>query len=85
MENTRGQKVKRIGVVVSDKMDKTIVVKVERQFAHPLYQRTVKASQKYVAHDEAGVAKIGDRVDIIESRPLSKRKRWRLVRVVTAT
>ena len=81
----RGQKVKRIGVVVSDKMDKTIVVRVTRQFAHPLYKRTVKASQKYMAHDESGLAKIGDRVEIIESRPLSARKRWRLVRVLVAS
>jgi small subunit ribosomal protein S17 len=82
MENNRGQKAKRVGVVVSDKMDKTIVVKVERQFAHPLYKRIVKASKKYVAHDENGTAKAGDRVEIIESRPLSRRKRWRLVRVL---
>lgn len=82
MERNRGQKVKRIGVVVSDKTEKTIVVRVVRQFAHPLYKRTVKASKKYMAHDEAGKAKIGDRVEIIESRPLSARKRWRLVRVL---
>ncbi len=82
MEQERGQKAKRIGVVVSDKMDKSIVVKVERQFAHPLYKRTVKKSKKFMAHDEEGKAKIGDRVEIIESRPLSRRKRWRLVRVL---
>ena len=82
METNRGQKVKRIGVVVSDKTEKTIVVKVERQFAHPLYKRTVRKSKKLVAHDEGSKAKIGDRVEIIESRPLSKRKRWRLVRVL---
>lgn len=77
-----GQKVKRVGVVVSDKMEKTIVVKVERQFAHPLYKRTVKRSKKFLAHDEEGLAGIGDRVEIIESRPMSRRKRWTLVRVL---
>ena len=82
MESNRGQKVKRIGVVVSDKMDKTIVVKVERQFAHPLYKRTVKKSKKFMAHDEESKAKIGDRVEIIESRPYSRSKRWKLVRVL---
>jgi small subunit ribosomal protein S17 len=81
-EHKRGQRVKRIGVVVSDKMTKTIVVKVERQFSHPLYQRTVKASKKLMAHDEREQAKTGDRVEIIEARPLSRRKRWRLVRVI---
>lgn len=82
MEKTRGQKVKRTGVVVSDKMDKTIVVKTERKLIHPLYKRTVKKSKKFKAHDENNVAKIGDIVEIIESRPLSKDKTWRLVRVV---
>ena len=82
MEENRGQKVKKIGVVVSDKMDKTIVVHIERQFAHPLYKRTVKKSKKFLAHDEDSKAKIGDRVEIIEARPYSKRKRWKLVRVL---
>ena len=85
METNRGQKVKRIGTVVSDKMEKTIVVKVERQFSHPLYKRTVKKSKKFMAHDELETAKIGDRVEIIESRPYSSRKRWRLVRVLDAS
>ena len=79
MESNRGQKVKRIGVVVSDKMDKTIVVKVERQFSHPLYKRTVKKSKKFMAHDEGNIAKIGDYVRIRECRPLSKRKTWELI------
>ena len=82
METNRGQKVKRIGVVVSDKMEKTIVVKVERQFAHPLYKRIVKKTKKFMAHDEQSTAAIGDRVEIIEARPLSARKRWKLVRVL---
>jgi small subunit ribosomal protein S17 len=80
--DTRGQKVKRQGVVVSDKMEKTIVVQVERQFSHPLYKRTVKRSKKFKAHDERNEAKIGDRVEIIESRPYSRDKRWKLVRVL---
>jgi small subunit ribosomal protein S17 len=82
MEKTRGQKVKRVGTVVGDKTEKTIVVKVERQIAHPLYKRTMKQSKKYMAHDEENKAKVGDKVEIIESRPLSARKRWRLVRVL---
>jgi small subunit ribosomal protein S17 len=82
-EENKGSKAKRVGVVVSDKMEKTIVVKVERQFAHPLYKRTVKRTKKFLAHDEEGLATIGDRVEIIESRPLSRRKRWALVRVIS--
>jgi small subunit ribosomal protein S17 len=82
MEQNRGQRVKKIGVVVSDAMDKTIVVNIERQFAHPLYKRTVKKSKKFLAHDEESAAKLGDRVEIIEARPYSKRKRWKLVRVL---
>jgi len=78
-----GSKAKRVGVVVSDKMEKTIVVKVERQFAHPLYKRTVKRTKKLLAHDEDGKATIGDRVEIVESRPMSRRKRWQLVRVLS--
>ncbi len=82
MENQAGQRAKRIGTVVSDKMDKTIVVYVERRMSHPLYQRTMKKSRKLVAHDERNEAKAGDRVEIAEARPYSKRKRWCLVRVV---
>ncbi|WP_019646036.1 30S ribosomal protein S17 [Novispirillum itersonii] len=67
------------GVVVSDAMDKTIVVKVERRFMHPLYKKFIKRSKKYAAHDEANQAKIGDVVRIRECRPLSRRKSWELV------
>ena len=67
------------GVVVSDKMDKTVVVNVERRFKHPLYKKYIKRSKKYVAHDEANEKKIGDVVSIRECRPLSKRKRWEIV------
>lgn len=78
----RGQRVKRQGVVVSDAMDKTITVRVERQFSHPLYKRTVRKSNKFLAHDENSQAKLGDRVEIIEARPYSRRKRWKLVRII---
>lgn len=64
------------GVVVSDKMDKTVVVKVERRVRHPLYGKIVTLSKKYKAHDEANICKDGDKVQIQESRPLSKDKRW---------
>lgn len=67
------------GVVVSDKNDKTVVVKVERRFIDPLLKKTVRRSKKYHAHDEANVAKLGDIVRIEECRPVSKQKRWTLV------
>ena len=81
-ETVRRNKRSMQGLVVSDKMEKTIVVKIERQFAHPLYQRTVKKSKNFMTHDEESKAKTGDRVEIIESRPYSRRKRWKLVRVI---
>jgi len=71
-----------IGRVVSDKMDKTIVVLVETYKTHPLYGKRVKYSKKFKAHDENNTAKVGDIVEIMESRPLSKDKRFRLVRIV---
>jgi len=64
------------GVVVSDKTDKTIIVEVERRYAHPLFKKTVRRTKKYHAHDEKNAHKIGDRVQIIETAPISKRKRW---------
>jgi small subunit ribosomal protein S17 len=64
------------GVVVSDKNDKTVVVEVERRFTHPLFKKTVRRSKKYHAHDEANTFKIGDKVRIEESRPISRTKRW---------
>ncbi len=67
------------GVVVSDKMDKTIVVNVERRVMHPLYKKFITRSKKYVAHDEDNAHKIGDKVSIQECKPLSKRKRWEVV------
>ena len=71
-----------IGVVVSDKADKTITVKVETYKKHPLYGKRVKYSKKYAAHDENNIAKIGDKVRIVETRPLSKTKKFKLVEVV---
>jgi len=79
----QGQRKTKVGRVVSDKMDKTIVVSVERLTRHRLYKRVMKASTKFAAHDEANEAKIGDTVLIEESRPLSATKRWRLVSVLS--
>jgi len=78
----RGSRKVRIGRVVSDKMDKTIVVAVEEFVRHPLYGKAVKRTKKFKAHDEQNVCNIGDRVKIMETRPLSKDKRFRLVEVV---
>jgi small subunit ribosomal protein S17 len=78
----RGLRKKRIGKVVSDKMDKTIVVAVETKVRHPLYGKTVNRTTKFKAHDENNEAKMGDRVLIMETKPLSKDKRWRLVEIV---
>ena len=75
-------KSEKVGVVVSDKMQKSCVVAVEWQVRHGLYGKTERRTSKFVAHDEANAAKIGDTVEIIESRPISKRKRWVLTRVV---
>ena len=72
----------RVGVVVSDKMTKSISVKVERRLRHPLYGKSVKMSKKFMAHDENNDCKIGDIVRISETRPLSKNKRWRLVEIL---
>ena len=78
----RGLRKKKIGRVVSDKMDKTIVVAVETKVRHPLYGKTVNRTTKFKAHDENNEAKVNDRVLIMETRPLSKDKRWRLVEIV---
>jgi small subunit ribosomal protein S17 len=80
-ENRANRKI-RIGTVSSDKMDKTITVSVETVKQHPLYKKTIKTSKKYKAHDENNEAKTGDIVKIMETRPLSKDKRWRLVEIV---
>jgi small subunit ribosomal protein S17 len=75
-------KSEKVGVVVSNKMQKTCVVAVEWQVRHEMYGKTERRTSKFMAHDEDNTAKVGDRVAIIESRPLSKRKRWVLTRVV---
>ena len=80
--NSRSNRKERIGVVVSDKMDKTITVQVERVSRHPVYNRGMKKATKFKAHDETNTAHLGDVVRIQETRPLSKTKRWRLVEVV---
>ena len=78
----RGHRKERTGEVVSSKMAKTIVVSVERRFAHPRFRKVVSGYKKFYAHDEKGEAKVGDTVRIEETRPMSKIKRWRLVQVV---
>ena len=78
----RGTRKVRQGTVVSDVQDKTIVVRVDRTTVHPLYRKTIRVSKKYHAHDETNDARTGDTVRIVETRPLSKLKRWRLVEVV---
>ncbi len=81
-EQTRGYRKTRVGVVVSDKMDKTIVVAIKTKVKHPLYGKTVNRTNKLKAHDEENQAKVGDKVKIMETRPLSREKRWRLCEIV---
>jgi small subunit ribosomal protein S17 len=78
----RGRRKVRTGVVVSDAMDKTVLVRIDRQVRHPLYGKTVRRSSKLAAHDEANDAHVGDTVRVVETRPVSKSKRWRLVEIV---
>ena len=78
----RNRRKTRTGVVVSDRSDKTVVVRVERQFSHPLYGKQVKRTAKYHAHDESNDYQVGDRVRIVETRPLSKLKRWRVLELL---
>jgi small subunit ribosomal protein S17 len=77
----RGKRSQKVGVVASDKMEKTVVVRVDRLIKHPKYRRYVRRTSKFMAHDETG-ATIGDKVRIVETRPLSARKRWRVVEIV---
>ena len=72
----------RVGKVVSDKMDKTIVVAIEDNVRHPLYKKIIKRTYKLKAHDENNACRIGDKVEVMETRPLSKDKRWRLVEII---
>ncbi len=81
-EAARGKRKQRVGEVISNKMAKTIIVRVERRFPHPTFKKVVTGYKKLYAHDEKSEAKVGDRVRIEETRPLSKTKRWRLLEVV---
>lgn len=78
----RGRRKTRIGKVVSNKMDKSIIVAIERKVMHPLYKKYFKKTTKFMAHDQNNIASIGDIVKIMETRPLSARKRWRLVEII---
>src|SRR5271166_3392057 len=78
----RGHRKQRVGEVIANKMAKTIIVRVERRFPHPKFKKVITGYKKFYAHDEKSEAKVGDRVRIQETRPLSKTKRWRLVEIV---
>lgn len=80
-EGKRGRRAEKVGVVASDKMEKTVVVRVDRLIKHPKYRRYVRRTSKFMAHNEQG-ATIGDKVRIVETRPLSARKRWRVIEIV---
>ncbi|MDD5423455.1 MAG: 30S ribosomal protein S17 [Candidatus Omnitrophota bacterium] len=80
--NDRGMRKTRVGVVISDKMDKTVTVQVARVVRHPVYNKMVRTATKFKAHDEKDEAKMGDTVRIEETRPMSKTKRWRLVEII---
>ena len=82
MEETRNLRKERIGVVVSNKMDKSIVVEIERREKHPIYGKFIKKTNRFMAHDEKEECNIGDTVRIMETRPMSKRKCWRLVEII---
>jgi small subunit ribosomal protein S17 len=77
----KGKRAEKVGVVASDKMTKTVVVRVDRLVKHPIYRKYVRKRKKFMAHDELG-AKIGDKVKIVETRPMSARKRWRVVEII---
>ena len=82
MSDRQSMKKKRVGIVLSDKMDKTVVVKIERTIRHPLVGKVIKRATRFKAHDEKNECKIGDKVLICETRPLSKDKRWRVVEIL---
>jgi small subunit ribosomal protein S17 len=82
VKSERNLRAVRIGTVVSDKMDKTVVVKISRRFPHPLYKRIITRSAKLVAHDESNDCKVGDVVKLMSTRPLSKNKRWRVAEIL---
>jgi small subunit ribosomal protein S17 len=81
-KSAQGSRRQEVGVVTSDRMDKSIVVTVERVWAHPLYQKVVRTRNKFMAHDEANDCRVGDRVRLVESRPKSARKRWRVAEIL---
>ena len=83
--NRRGKRKTRVGFVISDAMHKTIIVRVERRVRHPLYGKEMRVFNKFYAHDEKNDAHLGDRVEIVETRPLSRLKRWRLLKVFAKT
>ncbi|MGH2683345.1 MAG: 30S ribosomal protein S17 [Actinomycetota bacterium] len=82
MAAQRGERKVRTGVVVSDRMDKTVIIRIESQKRHPLYGKTVRRTSRFAAHDEANEAHVGDVVRVMETRPLSKSKRWRVIEIV---
>ena len=82
---SRGIRKSKVGMVVSDRMDKTVVVRVERLVPHPVYKKYVKRRTTYKAHDEKDEYRVGDRVEIVETRPVSKGKRWRVSRLIERT
>jgi len=79
---TRGRRKENVGIVISNKMDKTVTVKVTRKMRHPKYEKVIERSKKYYAHDESNELSVGQKVRIMETRPLSKLKRWRVVEVL---
>ena len=81
----KARKTTKVGTVVAKKMTKTVTVQVERQIRHPLYRKTIRRKQSFLVHDEAGTCKVGDIVRIIETRPISKTKRWRVLAVIGLT
>ncbi len=83
MERIRHRKV-RTGTVVSNRMDKSVTVAIVRRYQHPLYKKVIRSTKKVLAHDEQNNCKVGDVIQVIETRPLSKRKRWRVQSVITA-
>ena len=82
MENQRGLRKTSLGVVVKNKMDKGVIVSIERRVAHPLYRKYFKKTTKLMVHDEKNECSVGDKVKIMETRPISKNKKWRLVEIV---
>ncbi|MDQ3922932.1 MAG: 30S ribosomal protein S17 [Actinomycetota bacterium] len=82
-KSDRGSRKERVGLVVSDKPEKTVVVSVETLVRHPLYKKRVRRSKRFMVHDEQNTARIGDTVRIIETRPISTRKRWRLANIIS--